>query len=81
MTEQEFQAVVGEYIGRFINKWRGRNVAVYNHKTDPTKVVTYGRPIDGSTDPIRCVEPKANWESTIEKILDYDRMGKVYVYE
>lgn len=70
----------GEYIGRFINEWRRRNVAVYEHLTDPDKVVTIGYPFDGGA-PIETVENRQDWTATIRKIQDATAHGRVYRYE
>ena len=70
----------GKYLGRFINTWRSRTVAVYEHKNDPTKVITVGQPFDGST-PVVCIEDfDEGWKSTLSRIKDAESVGKVYNY-
>lgn len=70
----------GKYIGRMVNKWRQRMVAVYEHPTDTTKLVTVGRPFDGSA-PIECVENRTDWTATLAKMADAEQYGRVYTYE
>jgi hypothetical protein len=50
-------------IGKLRNNWRGRMVDVYDHPSDPSKVVSVGRPIDpkGPAEPIVCVESRADY--------------------
>ena len=70
----------GKYIGYFVNKWRQRTVAVFEHPTDPDLIVSVGRPFDGS-DPIECEEKRKDWSATLRRIADYTAQGKVYIYE
>jgi len=51
-------------IGVLQNNWRLRLVEVYLHPNDETKVVSIGRPFNGS-DPIVCVENKDAYRNTI----------------
>jgi len=43
----------GELIGRFRNTWRLRDVFIYAHPTDPTRVITCGIPMQGDTTALR----------------------------
>lgn len=77
---EQLGGLQGDYIGRFVNKWRGRTVAIYEHTKDPESVITVGRPFDGS-DPVICAELKKDWAATLRRIKDADRSGRIYVYE
>jgi len=39
----------GELIGAFTNRWRGRRVLIYEHPSDPTRVITRGVPLSEFT--------------------------------
>lgn len=70
----------GEYIGRFINKWRERTVAVYEHKYNPEMLITVGKSFDGTKTTI-CEEKKSEWVSCLAKIKNAADHGGTYVYE
>lgn len=71
----------GKYLGRFVNAWRRRTVAIYEHATQPGMLVTVGRPFDGGDDVV-CVEPRnQNWEDTLRLMEQAERHGKTYVYK
>lgn len=48
------------------NNWRQRMVTVFPHPTDTTKVVTVGKPFNG-TEPIICIESREDWGACIAK--------------
>jgi hypothetical protein len=79
---KKLEPVRGEYIGRFINEWRMRDVAVYEHKTDPSKIVSVGYGImkNADAEPVVCIEDKKDWSSTIKYINDAKAEGRVYTY-
>lgn len=70
----------GTYLGIFVNKWRQRTVTVYEHISDPTLLITVGRPFDGSK-AIVCVEPRRDWEATLTKMKAAVVQERVYIYE
>ena len=46
--------------GKFRNNWRQRWVEVYDHPTNPDKVVAFGLPFDGRKEVI-CVEDRSEY--------------------
>ena len=70
----------GEYIGKFINRWRQRTVLVYRHPSDATLLVTVGQPFGGGS-VVECVESLADYSATLAKIADAETHGGVYRYE
>lgn len=62
------------YIGRTVNKWRGRTIALYQHPTLPDHVISVGRTFDGALVVIAS-ELKSDWATA----LDYIEHGQVYV--
>jgi hypothetical protein len=48
------------YIGRTVNKWRGRSVALYNHPSDPARVISIGVTFDGDVVVI-ADESRSDW--------------------
>jgi hypothetical protein len=65
-----------QYLGRTVDKWRGRNVALYQHPSESDSVVTVGVTFDNSMTVV-CVDKKTDWTTA----LDYAEHGKVYVSE
>lgn len=63
-------------IGRMVNKWRQRNVYLYQHPTERDGIVSIGVAFDGSQQVI-CVESKGDYTNA----LDYIDQGRVYIYE
>lgn len=72
--------VKGEYLGRFVNAWRQRCVAIYSHSTDPQKVVTVGTPFGGGP-LVECIENRKDYEVTLKHIEVATSHGGVYIYE
>ena len=71
----------GKFLGAFRNEWRQRNVEIFEMAGDANSVVTVGRPFDETQDPVACIESRADYESTLQKIADAENNGKTYVYE
>lgn len=67
----------GELLGCFNNKWRGRLVEIWSHKTDPAKVVTVGR--TECHNEFVCEENLCDYSATLERIKNA-APGR-YVYE
>lgn len=65
-----------QYLGRTINKWRGRTIALYQHPGQEAKVISWGRTFDGEMQVI-CTDDKSDWKSA----LDYAKEGKVLTTE
>jgi hypothetical protein len=66
-------------LGETVNKWRQRNITLYQHPTETDMVVSVGT-IFGQLDysmTVIAVEPKDAWATA----LDYAAHGKVYVSE
>lgn len=61
-------------IGTTINHWRGRNITLYNHPTDPARVVSVGVTFNGDTTVV-CDDARDDWATAIA----YAAAGKVYV--
>lgn len=65
-------------IGFLNNKWRQRQVTVYDHPTDPAKVVSVGIPYGAERKRsgwVVCVEPRADYERVISsypKVVVYN---------
>jgi hypothetical protein len=70
----------GEYIGRFVNRWRQRNVAIYEHPNNAELIITVGTPFDGGK-VIECEEKKKDYAATLRRIELATEMGKVHIYE
>jgi len=64
------------YLGRTVNNWRGRGVALYAHPSDQTALVSVGVTFNGLMTVV-AVEPRSDWTTA----LDYIQHGKVYVSE
>lgn len=67
----------GGFLGEFINDWRRRSVAIYDHKEDDTKVITVGIHLDVKQAFI-CIEDKKDYEGTLQRIADAKPEGYVY---
>ena len=65
-----------QLIGCTVNKWRGRNIALYQHPTEADKVVSHGTTFDKKMIVI-AVDNKSDWKTA----LDYIAHGKVYTSE
>lgn len=63
-------------LGTTVNKWRQRNIRLFEHPIEPTALVSVGETFDGSTRVI-AEEPRSAWATA----LDYAARGKVYVSE
>ena len=70
----------GKYLGRFINEWRQRTVAIYEHPTNAFKVITVGRPFDGGK-AIECEEYRKDCTVLLQHIEDAAAQGRVHRYE
>ena len=64
------------YVGRTVNKWRGRTVALYQSPHASDKVISVGLTFDGNTQVIS-EDDKADWRTA----LDYIAQGQVYISE
>jgi hypothetical protein len=75
-TEAEVQQF--PLLHSFRNEWRQRHVAIHEHPTDPTKVVTMGYSLAASggittIPPVICVEDKAAYKQILDrKITRYE---------
>ncbi len=78
--QEQAEAVKGDLLGHFINKWRGRNVYIYQHKEKPDQVITVGEPIGGGQ-PIVCEEALSGYTATLSRIKDAEANGGTYIYE
>ncbi len=56
-------------IGHLLNNWRQRDVWVYEHPSDPAKVVTIGYPLNN---------PKGETHICVEAKRDYERVINLY---
>jgi hypothetical protein len=63
-------------IGTAVNKWRGRNITLYGHPSDASRLVSVGVTFDGTMTVI-ADESRDEWATA----LDYASRGKVYVSE
>ena len=63
-----------QLIGCTVNKWRGRNIALYQHPTEEDKVVAHGTTFDN-----KMIVITADLKSEWAVALDYIAHGKVYV--
>jgi hypothetical protein len=82
-TKMELEAKknVGVLLGSMKNLWRRRNVQVFTHKADKTKVVTVGTSIDNPDVQFWCVEDLCDWSAALIKMQDSFENGRVYTYE
>ena len=69
----------GKYLGRFLNEWRRRDVAVYEHVDNPELLITVGWPMDGG-EAVVCEERRSDWISTLKSIEDATAQGEIYIY-
>ena len=53
------------------NHWRGRNIHLRQHPTDPLKVISEGTTFDGSMRVI-CDEMKSQWHREFEAAGDFE---------
>lgn len=63
-------------LGTTVNKWRGRNIDLYQHPSRADHVISVGITFDGEMTVV-VSEPKTDWATA----LDYAAHGKVYVSE
>jgi len=73
-TQEEIDKL--NFLGVTISKWRQRNIKLYQHPTDETKVISVGEAIDNSMIVI-ALEDKLSYATA----LDYIAHGKVYMSE
>lgn len=73
-TRQEIEQFV--YLGFTKNNWRGRNVSLYQHPTEPDLLVSVGTTYDQRMT-VLAVEPKSSFKIA----LGYAAHGKIYVSE
>lgn len=70
----EDQIIQLKLIGRTVNNWRGRNINLLEHPSDPDRVISVGITFDGLMTVI-CDDERQAWATA----LDYIAHGKVYV--
>jgi hypothetical protein len=59
-------------LGAYNNYWRKRRVEVYEHPSDPSKIVTVGYPMPNNeihSEPIVCVE---SYDGTVRGRVEYN---------
>ena len=77
--KDELFGLCGPILGFMVNEWRRRNVSIYEHKGDLSKVITVGEPFGGG-EPVVCVEERVDWEPALVKIRGCRESGSTYVY-